>query len=135
RPNWNFEMTHDSRELLARADAAIVCSGTSTLEAALLNAPQVVVYRTTALNYQVIRRLIKVKQISLANIVAGSEVAPEMIQNDVRPEPLADKILNLLQDDATRRRMLEGYAEIRNLLGSGGAAVNTANLAMRLLTI
>lgn len=133
-PKENIELTWDSRELLARADATVVCSGTSTLEAALLDVPQIVIYRTSALNYQIIRRLIKVQRISLVNIVAGCEVVPELIQKDFKAKPLADRIMNLLLDDGIRQKMLQGYTDVRKRLGSGGAAENAAKLALSCMT-
>lgn len=126
-------MERDSRRLLMKASAAIVCSGTATLEAALLGTPQVVVYKTTNLNYQLIRRLIKIKNIALVNVVAGEDIVPEILQNDFNCENLIKAVSPLLGESAVRKRQIDGYGIIRDRLGEGGASKRVAQIAIDML--
>lgn len=102
--------------LLAAADAALVVSGTATLEAALLGTPMVVVYRVNRLTYEIGRRLIQVPFISLPNLIAGRKLVTERIQRDVRPDLLAQDLIHLLTDTVAVARMRAGFDEIREKL-------------------
>lgn len=102
--------------LLGAADAALVASGTATLEAALLGAPMVVVYRVNRLTYEIGRRLIQVPFISLANLVAGYGLVTERIQGEVCPDLLAQDVVGLLTDKERVERMRSGFADIREKL-------------------
>ena len=121
-------------ECFAAADAALSKSGTTTLEAALAGAPQVVAYRMNGLTYQLARRLVRVPHIGMVNLVAERRVAPELIQDEVTPERLAAEVLPLL-DAASRERaaQLEGIAEVRRRLGGPGAARRAAEIARKLI--
>lgn len=124
--------------LLEYADAALVKSGTTTLETALAGTPGVVAYRMNALSYAMARRLVKVPHIALANLIAEERVFPEFVQDEATPETLAAAILPLLDpDSAERRAMTAKLASIRERLregaGEGGAAERTAAIAARLL--
>lgn len=113
-----------TRALVKGADAALVTSGTATLETALLGTPMVVVYKTSALTYEIGRRLIQVKFIGMVNLIAEREVCPELIQHAATPEALADAVRPLLKDTESRREMLRGLERVRSRLGSddGGLA-------------
>jgi lipid-A-disaccharide synthase len=88
----------ETYDLLSRADAAIVTSGTATLETALFKVPQVVVYKTNALEYFIASSLVKVKFISLVNLIAGKEVIREMIQANATKELVQTELQKLLTD-------------------------------------
>ena len=115
-----------TRALEAHADCCAVASGTATLETALFGTPLVIVYRTGALNYAIARRVVTLTHIGLPNIVAGEEVAPELIQESLTPGRLAEVLGRMLCDPealAERRRRL---ARVRERLGEPGAARRTA---------
>lgn len=119
--------------LLSQAHAALVKSGTTTLETALAETPFVVAYRTSPLSYALARRLVRVPHIALANLVAGRRVVPEFVQDAASPEALRDALLPLLRDGVERSRMVEALREIRQTLGEAGAADRVAALAAGLL--
>ena len=116
------------------ADAALSKSGTSTLEAAVAGCPLVVAYRTGALNYAIARRVVRIPRIGLVNVVAGRQVAPEFIQHELLPGPMADAIEPLLEPgSAAREEMLAGLADVRSRLGEPGAAARVAEIALATL--
>ncbi len=109
----------DGRKLLSSATAVAVCSGTATLEAALLGTPQVVVYHTSWLNYHIIKRLIQLDKIALVNIVAEKSIAPELIQNDLTPDKLANALEPLLTDSSVRNLQLAEMSHVKDKLAIG----------------
>jgi lipid-A-disaccharide synthase len=120
-----FDQTFD---LLHHADAAMVTSGTATLETALFGVPQVVCYRTSAVSYQVAKALIKVPYISLVNLVAGREVVKELIQGEFNSRNLVQELKKVLQDKDFIAQQKAGYAELREKLGHSNAAEKAAKL-------
>lgn len=116
------DLTYAAR---AYADAALVASGTATLETALLGTPFAVVYRLNPLTYQLARRIVKVPHFGLANVVARREVATELLQDEVNPERLGRELARLLEPE-TARRLRAGLAEVRGHLGEPGAAGRVA---------
>ena len=117
----------------AVSDVAIVASGTATLETALLETPMVVVYKVSAFSYAVGRRVVHVEHISLANLIAGRAVVPELIQDDANPEQIAAEVKELLVHRGRAREMKAALAEIRQKLGSPGASQRTAMIAWEMI--
>jgi lipid-A-disaccharide synthase len=123
----------DSRyEAIAYSDVAITCSGTVTLEAALLGTPMVVVYRLALFSWVLGRMMVRVPYISLVNLVARRRLVPELIQSEVNAQSLAEEAGRILGDDRTRRGLLEGLGQVRARLGSGGATRRAAEIAASL---
>ena len=100
----------------------MVNSGTASLECALVGTPQVVAYRTATLNYLVARMIIKIRFISLGNLIMDRMCFRELLQDYFTPENVLFEVRRLLEDGEYRENMLEGYREIRDSLGGGGAS-------------
>jgi lipid-A-disaccharide synthase len=129
-----WPLVESSSGLLQYTTAAIAKSGTTTLEAGLALTPLVVVYRMNAASYALARRVVKVPHIALANLIAEDRVAPEFVQDAATPEALADAVLPLLDADSeARKRMIAGFAKVRDRLGGPGASRRVAALAGELL--
>jgi lipid-A-disaccharide synthase len=122
-----------TRETLAHARAAVVASGTATLECAALGTPLVAVYRLARPTYWLARRLVRLERFALCNIVAGEDVAPELLQDAVAPDRILDAFLPLWDEGATRTRALERAGRVRAKLGAPGASARTAELAAALV--
>ena len=125
----NLTVAYDQTyPLLAHCRAAIVCSGTATLETALFNVPQVVCYRANALSIAIARMVVskRVHYISLVNLIADQPIVTELIQGDMNDEALDRQFDAIVNDGAPRDKMLEGYATLRNILGGGGASDRVA---------
>ena len=130
-----FPVVHSaSFTVLRAADAALCKSGTTTLEAAVAGCPLVVAYRTSRLTYAAARRLVKIANIGLVNVVAGRRVAPEFVQDALQPMAVAEALAPLLDPSgAERAEMLEELARVRTSLGTPGAAARVAAIATRLV--
>jgi lipid-A-disaccharide synthase len=133
RPALSLHATLDVRlvagradEVVGASDAALVKSGTSTLETALMQRPMVVVYKMAWLSYWVARLLVRMSHFALVNILAGRTVVPELLQQEASPERMAAEIERLLSDPGARRAQLDGIAEVRRSLGEPGAARRVA---------
>jgi lipid-A-disaccharide synthase len=115
------------------ADAALCKSGTTTLEAAVTGCPLVVAYRTSPITYFAARRLVKIPNIGLVNVVAGHRIAPEFVQHALQPFAVADALMPLLDHaSAARRDMVAALAAVRTSLGTPGAAERVATMARSL---
>jgi lipid-A-disaccharide synthase len=117
-----------TRATQAYATACAVASGTATLETALFGTPLAIVYRMSALNFAIARRVVTLTRIGLPNIVAGADVAPELIQSAFTPEALAHALAPWLDDPGVRQRASAGLARVRERLGGPGASRRTAEL-------
>jgi len=112
---------------LAAADAVIVSSGTATVEAALLDAPMVVVYRVSPLTATLARPLVRTPYFAMVNLIAEKQVVPELVQDAFTPENVAGETLRLLQDPNARATVRNGLAEVRSRLGPPGAVGRAAD--------
>ena len=113
-------------ELVKSARAAIVTSGTATLETALLKTPEIVVYKTSKVSYQIARRLVKIKFISLVNLIMDRMIVKELIQDEMNPENLAKELDNLLHNETARQNMLKEFDALEEKLSGGGEASENA---------
>ena len=118
---------------LASADAAIVSSGTATIEAALLDVPMVVIYRVTPLTAALAKPLVRTPFFSMVNLIAGKRAVPELIQNDFTPERVSAEVLRLLNDQSAREAIRRDLAEVRHRLGPPGAIDRAADAILQLL--
>jgi lipid-A-disaccharide synthase len=120
-----------AHDVLAAADAAVVASGTATVEAALVGTPMVVVYRLSRLTYLLGRRFVRVPHVAMANLIAGRRIVAELIQGDYTPGAVADEVVRLLGPDGAAVRA--ALAEVRGKLGSGGASARAAEVVSGLM--
>lgn len=118
----------DTYNLLLHADAAVVTSGTATLETALFKVPQVVVYKASGLTIRLARWVIKVDFISLVNLIAGRLVVKELIQDDANTDNITSDLRDMLFNVHRRQQMLSDYDHIINVLDTGSASENAARL-------
>jgi lipid-A-disaccharide synthase len=121
-------------DCLAHADAGMICSGTATLEAALIGTPFVLVYRTSTLNYLLYKPQVKIPWIGMANIVAGEKVVEEFIQGRAQPRDIARAVGALLNDIPARTRMQEAFGRIRKKLGPPGATGRAAKIILEAIS-
>ncbi len=115
-------------QLLQHASAALVTSGTATLETALFNVPEVVCYKGSFISYEIAKRLIKVEYISLVNLIMDREIVKELIQNKLTLKSLSKELASLLHDNHRRTQLLNEYKKLRQVLGGPGASKRTAEI-------
>ena len=118
--------THD---LLSVSNAALVTSGTATLETALFKVPEVVCYKGSVISYQIGKRLVDIKYISLVNLILDKESVTELIQNDFNEKRLTEELTKIL-DDKHREQLFLDYYDLEKKLGGKGASERTANLIL-----
>ncbi len=118
--------------LLRQSTAALVTSGTATLETALFGVPQVVCYKGSAISYHIAKRLIKIKYISLVNLIADKRVVTELIQHELTPENVARELHAILHNEARIQQVKEDYKRLKNLLAQhGDASAQAAQIITR----
>ena len=116
----------DTDAVLAAADAVVTASGTATVQTALHDKPMVIVYRLSALSYFIGRRFVKLDTFGMVNLIAGEKIVPELIQDELTPQAVADEAVSLLTDRARAARVREGLALVRQRLGASGASRRAA---------
>lgn len=125
-------VSNKTYDLLRCSKAALVTSGTATLETALLNIPEVVCYRGSKISYAIAKRLVKnIKYISLVNLIMDREVVKELIQNDLNTQNLVAE-LNLILNGEKRQQMLHDFDLLREKLGGSGASDNAADIILKI---
>lgn len=118
-------------QIMHAADAGFVTSGTATLESALFGLKQVVCYKANSISYAIAKRLIKVKYISLVNLIADRIVVKELIQGDMNSQKLFEEISLLIDDEKARKKMESDYTEVWQMLGGPGASAKTATSMLK----
>jgi lipid-A-disaccharide synthase len=122
-------------DLMGACSAVVAASGTVTLELAILDVPAVVTYRVSPRTYRIGRLLVRdVKFFSLVNLIGGQRIIPELLQDEVTPEAIADELQQLLVNETERQRVLQGLAEVRKRLGEPGASERAAEIALEIIT-
>lgn len=125
---------NDTYNLLSRSKAALVTSGTATLETALFGVPEVVCYKGSNISYQIAKRLIKIKYISLVNLIMDKLVVRELIQDELNEKNLKIELEQLLYNEEKKKVITEDYAQLKTLLSAGGnASAQAANKIIALL--
>lgn len=125
-----YESTYD---LLSVADAALVTSGTATLETALLKVPEVVCYRTSAISYALAKRLIRIPFISLVNLILEKEAVRELIQDELNEENLVSELKRILPGGSKHEQQMRDYGRLGELVGGAGASERTGALIVKYL--
>ena len=115
-----------AHDLMQRAGAGMVCSGTATLESTFFGLPMVILYKVAWLTWVVGKRLVKIPWLGLPNVLAGREIAREFLQDDAQPEPIAGEIFRLLEDSSAREEQQRAQAAVIASLGEPGAARRAA---------
>ncbi len=123
-------ISNETYALLASSQAAVVTSGTATLETALFKIPEVVCYKSSKFSYEIAKRLVKVKYISLVNLIMDREVVKELIQADCNAEAIRNELTKLLNDKDYRRQLMLHYDELETILGGGGASDKVAQAVL-----
>ena len=124
-------VSNKTYDLLRFSKAALVTSGTATLETALLNVPEVVCYKSSRISYEIGKRLVKnIKYISLVNLIMNREVVKELIQNDFNTENLVSELKLILKEN--RQKILNDYEQLRKKLGGKGASENAADIIINI---
>ena len=122
-------VANDTYSLLMKAQAALVTSGTATLETALFGVPEIVCYKAGAVSYAIARRLVKLKYICLVNLIMDKEVVKELIQDELTPGNITKELNGILFDTLKRERIISDYLQLKKLLSEGGnASANAAKI-------
>lgn len=125
-------VTNQTYTLLKHAAAALVTSGTATLETALLGVPEVVCYKGNKISYLIAKQLVKIKYISLVNLIMDREVVKELIQDELNEKRLEEELRNIVVEKERVRLIKQDYQELREKLGGAGASANAAAIVCEL---
>jgi lipid-A-disaccharide synthase len=117
---------HSAHDLMQRAGAGMVCSGTATLESTFFGLPMVILYKVAWLTWIVGKRLVKIPWLGLPNVLAGREIAREFLQDDARADRIAPEVLRLLEDKSVREEQQRAQSAVIASLGERGAARRAA---------
>jgi lipid-A-disaccharide synthase len=123
----------ETQSIIRHAEAAVVNSGTASLETVLFNTPQVVGYITNPITYWIARKIVKIRYISLGNLIVDKLAFKELIQGDCTAEKIMTEIRALIEDAEHRGKMISDYSEIRNALGGSGASAAVAKAMIELI--
>jgi lipid-A-disaccharide synthase len=123
----------DTDTVLASADVALTASGTATVQTALHDTPMVIVYRMSPISYQLLRRLVTVETIGMVNLIAGTRIVPELVQDAFTAAAVADEAVSMLTDRERAARIRSGLADVRARLGGPGASRRAAEAIMRVV--
>ena len=123
----------DTYNAVAAADLAVVASGTATLETAIIGTPLIVVYRASSLNWRIFWPLINTEFVGMPNLIAGKEIAPELLQDDLNADRLSKEIVAYLDDSARLAKARNDLAEVREKLGEANASERAAKQILALL--
>ena len=133
--NKNISVSYnDTYNLLNNSHAALVTSGTATLETALFNVPQVVCYKSSWISYRIAKLLVKIKFISLVNLILDKESVKELIQNDLSINKLSKELSNILSGDC-RKTMLDDYQVLKKVCGGKDASRLTASEMLKTILL
>jgi lipid-A-disaccharide synthase len=128
----NVKIVHgQTYDLLSNAEAGVVTSGTATLETALFEVPEVVCYIGSPISYLIAKQLIKIKFISLVNLIMDREVVKELIQKECNPQSIKTELMQLLEGGNKREQMLGDYKKMKEILGGGGASMKIAQSVLK----
>lgn len=128
----NIHIVHaQTYDLLSNAEAAVVTSGTATLETALFEVPEVVCYIGSPLSYLIAKQLIKIKYISLVNLIMDREVVKELIQKECNPKTIREELGKVLEGGSKRNQVLNDYQKLKEILGGGGASKKIAQAVLK----
>ena len=119
--------------MLSICDIAFVTSGTATLETAIMGVPMIVLYKGSPISFRIARMLVKVRYISLANLIAGEEVVPEILQHDLTPQALFEKSVQIMEDRDLNRHIRAKLKMVRDRLGKGQASKRAAEIAIKMM--
>lgn len=114
------------QELMKYSKAALITSGTATLEAALLSLPQVICYKGNKISVKIARHLVNIKYIGLANLIMNEPIIPELIQEDMNIERMSKELNMMLYDENRREKLFKDYARLKEVVGGPGASAKVA---------
>jgi len=124
---------NDLNKVFNESKFLIASSGTVTLEAVIADVPLIIIYKISPISYKIGKYVVKINNFGLPNLIAGKEVIPELLQEDVNPETLSGLVMGYLNDSSKIDMMKKDFRKIRNKIGSSGASEKTANLALKMI--